>query len=65
MVEDDDGSNGNRQPVTSRDITGVLWRELADHVNSWFDGVTIADLVKRGEEVGLPRAGAGQPMYFI
>lgn len=66
VVEDDDKNGaGGHQPVTSRDITGALWRELADHVNGWFDGVTIADLVKRGEDIGLPRAGAGQPMYFI
>ena len=46
-------------------LLGGRNRDLADHVNGWFDGVTIADLVKRGEEIGLPRAGAGQPMYFI
>jgi Rrf2 family protein len=51
--------------VTSRTITTALWRELAAHVSHWFDSVSISDLVKRGEELGLPRSGAGQPMYYI
>ena len=63
VVEEDDQSAG--RPLTSRHVTASLWRELADHVSSWFDGVTIADLVKRGEDLGIPRSGAGQPMYFI
>ena len=50
---------------SSRQITAALWIDLAAHVNQWFTAVTIADLVKRGNELGVPRAGAGQPMYFI
>ncbi len=61
---DDDRKDG-AVTLTSRQVTASLWRELAAHVTSWFEGVTIADLVKRGDELGLPRAGAGQPMYFI
>jgi len=53
------------QPRASRQVTADLWKNLADHVTSWFEGVTIADLVKRGEELGLSRNGSGQPMYFI
>jgi Rrf2 family protein len=63
FIVEEDATKGTT--VTSRDVTAALWRELADHVSGWFDNVTIADLVKRGEEIGLPRAGAGQPMYFI
>lgn len=62
-VEDDEADAA--RPVAPSDITGALWKELADHVIAWFDGVTIEDLVKRAEELGLPRNGAGQPMYFI
>jgi Rrf2 family protein len=67
IVEDDDAKgSGTAEPlVTSRQVTGAIWRELADHVTGWFDSATIADLVARGEEAGVPRAGAGQPMYFI
>lgn len=56
--------DGSRS-VTSRTVTAALWRELSAHVSHWFDNVSISDLVKRGEELGLPRAGAGQPMYYI
>ena len=49
----------------TRQITVALWRELADHVTRWFDGISIADLVERGDKLGLPRPGTGQPMYFI
>jgi Rrf2 family protein len=63
VVDDEEGAG--EPPVTSRQVTGAVWRELADHVTGWFDGATIADLVSRGEEAGLPRVGAGQPMYFI
>jgi Rrf2 family transcriptional regulator, iron-sulfur cluster assembly transcription factor len=51
--------------ITARTVTTALWHELATHVSSWFDSVSISDLVKRGEDLGLPRAGAGQPMYYI
>lgn len=51
--------------ASARTVTTVLWRELASHVSHWFDSISISDLVKRGEELGLPRAGAGQPMYYI
>lgn len=53
------------QGVSSRHVTADLWRELSEHVTHWFDSVSIADLVGRGEKLGLPRAGTGQPMYFI
>lgn len=64
VVEEDEPAGSNR-PISSRHVTASLWRELAAHVTSWFGGVTIADLVKRGDDLGIPRAGAGQPMYFI
>jgi Rrf2 family protein len=65
--EDDEPGRGevHGRAITSRTVTTALWRELAAHVSHWFDSVSISDLVKRGEELGLPRAGAGQPMYYI
>jgi Rrf2 family transcriptional regulator, iron-sulfur cluster assembly transcription factor len=63
------GSNGAHDALTravnARVVTTALWRELSTHVSHWFDSVSISDLVKRGEDLGLPRAGAGQPMYYI
>jgi Rrf2 family protein len=63
--EDGEPAARSVRAVTSRTVTTALWRELAAHVSHWFDSVSISDLVKRGEELGLPRAGAGQPMYYI
>jgi len=58
-------SDRNENRASSKELTSSLWQELAIHVNTWFDGISIADLVKRAEELGVPRAGVGQPMYFI
>ena len=66
LVEEEDGAAARTgQGASSRQITAGLWKELADHVSTWFGGVTIADLVKRGNDLGVPRSGAGQPMYYI
>ncbi len=61
-------SRGRRRAqgaVASKNITAVLWQELADHVTSWFDGVSVGDLVKRGVELGIPRGDEKRPMYYI
>ena len=63
LVEED--NTFPSQSVTVRSVTAVLWRELSDHVTAWFDSMSIADLVERGEQLGLPHSGNGQPMYFI
>ena len=39
--------SADSRAVTSRQVTCALWRELADHVSGWFDGVSISDLVER------------------
>lgn len=65
VVEDGEARAARPGLVTSRHVTAGLWKELADHVIGWFEGIVISDLVKRGEDIGVPRAGAGQPMYFI
>jgi Rrf2 family protein len=62
IVEEDQSSS---QTVTLCNVTALVWRELAEHVTRWFDAVSISDLVERGEQLGLPRPGSGQPMYFI
>ena len=64
MFRLEDQEDEKDTPLNSRKITCDLWRELADHVNQWFQGITIADLVSRGAELGIPR-GDGQTMYFI
>jgi Rrf2 family protein len=66
LVEEvDSGAAKLAQVPSSRQVTAALWKELAEHVLAWFSAVTVADLVKRGNHLGVPRAGAGQPMYYI
>ena len=64
-LESDDAQSNAGSTINSRHLTAALWKELADHVTEWFENITIADLVARGDQLGLPRADAGQPMYFI
>lgn len=54
-----------RPPATARTVTTTLWRELAGQVVSWFDAVSLSDMVKKGDELGVPRGDAKRPMYFI
>lgn len=58
-------SDSTSPTITVCNVTASLWQELAAHVTDWFDGVSIADLVDRGERLGLPHADSGQPMYYI
>jgi Rrf2 family protein len=66
----DDSSDGRParrkgEPTPSaKQVTASLWRELANQVTRWFDGVSVDDLVKRGVDLGVPR-GDRRPMYFI
>jgi Rrf2 family protein len=62
--QDEEERATDKRPM-SQPVTSAVWKELAEHVTTWFDGVTIADLVKRGERLGVARTEAGQPMYFI
>jgi Rrf2 family protein len=63
----DDTPKGKRggAPESGKEVTAVLWRDLAGHVAKWFDAVSLGDLVKRGVELGVPRGKAKPPMYFI
>ena len=63
LVEEED--RGSSDTANSRALTCALWRELAETVTTWLQGITFADLVKRGDDIGIPRAGADQPMYYI
>ncbi len=49
----------------AQQVTATLWRELAGHVGQWFDGVSLADLVKRATALGVPRGERKPHMYFI
>jgi len=48
----------------SKVVPGSIWRELGQKVSACFDAVTIADVCKRGDDLGILRSGVA-PMYFI
>lgn len=55
----------SEKPTRSKTVAASIWRELAQKVGACFDGVSIEDLCRRGDALGLSR-GAEQPhMYFI
>lgn len=51
-------------PKNSRCIPAVVWGEVSTRVAELFDGITLADLVRRAEDAGVPRGDPGY-MYFI
>ena len=52
--------------TSSRDLVTLAWAELGAQIEGLLDQVTLADLIRRGEEEGLPRGEAEAPlMYFI
>jgi Rrf2 family iron-sulfur cluster assembly transcriptional regulator len=51
--------------ITSRCVTSATWRDLAEHINTLLETVTVADMVARGERFGLRRAGYQGFVYVI
>ena len=49
----------------AKDVPASIWQELAAKVAGCFDGVTVSDLVRRGESIGLHRGDPQSHMYFI
>lgn len=64
-LEDEGGRRKAAGTPTAREVTATFWGELATQVTGWFDAIKVADLVRRGDELGVPRGVAGRPMYFI
>ncbi len=60
---DDGETEGERRP-TSHDVTSALWEDLGTVLTDWFDNITLADLVERGNELEVARQPAST-MYFI
>ncbi|MCP4444559.1 MAG: Rrf2 family transcriptional regulator [Myxococcales bacterium] len=48
----------------SHGVTSALWDDLSSVLTNWFDNVSVADLVEKGNILGLSKASAA-PMYFI
>lgn len=58
-VADDEAQPG------APDATGSVFRDLATSIERCFDALTIEDVVKRGEKLGLQRVGREHPSYVI
>lgn len=56
---------GRRAPHSGRVVAESVFTELAGQVAAWFDAVSLADLVTRGQALGLAREEQKRPMYFI
>ncbi len=63
--DEPDKKRGRPAAAGAQLVTASLWRELAAHVSSWFNQVSLADLVRRGVELGVARGDKKPPMYFI
>jgi Rrf2 family transcriptional regulator, iron-sulfur cluster assembly transcription factor len=49
----------------ARDVTDVVFRELSGRIERCFDEVTIADICRRGDELGLRRRTRERHVYVI
>jgi Rrf2 family protein len=54
------------QPLTSSvQVTADVWRDLAERIDGVLDSVTLEDLVKRGEALGVRRESYDEFVYVI
>tara|TARA_R110002096_G_scaffold44526_4_gene120044 strand:- start:24904 stop:25374 length:471 start_codon:yes stop_codon:yes gene_type:complete len=60
---DESDQEADKQP-TSHAVTSALWEELGVVLTNWFDGITLADLIERGNVLEVAREPAST-MYFI
>ena len=56
---------GERAALEARDVTEAVFRELSRRIEGCFDDVTIADVCRRGEELGLRRRARERYVYVI
>jgi Rrf2 family protein len=61
LLADEDSAEQNKPKA----VAASIWKELAQKIDSAFDGVTIKDLCQRGEALGIHRGAAQPHMYFI
>jgi Rrf2 family protein len=62
--------SGNPEPVSKhatdgKDVTDAVFRELSRRIEGCFDDVTIADMCRRGEDLGLPKRTRDRHAYVI
>jgi Rrf2 family iron-sulfur cluster assembly transcriptional regulator len=60
----DESDGGDDKKPTSHAVTSALWEDLGAVLTDWFDGITLAELVERGNVLEVAREPAST-MYFI
>jgi len=66
MLGEREASARRAQPISdTRRVTEAVFRDLSSRVEACFDGVTIADVCARAEELGLRRPGSQRYVYVI
>jgi Rrf2 family iron-sulfur cluster assembly transcriptional regulator len=58
------GDEPKRPTADGKDVTDAVFRELSRRIEGCFDDVTIADLCRRGDELGV-RKGRERYVYVI
>lgn len=54
-----------KSPTDGRAVTDAVFRDLSARIEACFDGVTIADICGRAEELGLHRPRGQRYVYVI
>ena len=49
----DEDKRAHAAPAAGKDVTDAVFRELSHRIEGCFDAVTIADMCRRGDELGL------------
>lgn len=62
MLVDEAGAD---RGAPSRRVTDAVFRDVSARVQQCFDDVTIADICRRAEELGLRRPGSARQVYVI
>ena len=66
MLGEREANARRAKPVSdARRVTESVFRDLSSRVEACFDGVTIADVCARAEELGLRRPGSQRYVYVI
>ncbi len=54
-----------KHPADGTDVTDAIFRELSRRIEGCFDDVTIADICRRGEDLGLRKRTRDRQAYVI
>jgi len=60
-----DGKGESNKAGEGHRVTEAVFKDLSSRVEACFDGVTIADICARAEQLGVPRPSAQRYVYVI